>query len=103
MDKVSNRSMNNVWSLLKVSYNDTRKTFLLLTLNKFHTSLAGLKWWYGSYLCKFFWVKLYSQYLLKCITYFLLRYYKEETQLVGLFFTKDVLEFVVKILDKYTF
>ena len=34
--------------------------------------------------------------------YFLLRYYKEETQLVGLFLTKGVLEFVVKILDKYT-
>ena len=35
--------------------------------------------------------------------YFLLRYYKEETQLVELFFTKDVLEFVVKILDKYIY
>ena len=35
--------------------------------------------------------------------YFLLRYYKEETQLVGLYFTKDVLEFVVKILDKCTY
>ena len=35
--------------------------------------------------------------------YFLLRYYKEETQLAGLFFTKGVLEFVVKILDKYTY
>ena len=34
--------------------------------------------------------------------YYSLRYYKEETQLVGLFFTKGVLEFVVKILDKYT-
>ena len=34
--------------------------------------------------------------------YFLLRYYKEETQLVELFLTKGVLEFVVKILDKYT-
>ena len=34
--------------------------------------------------------------------YFLLRYYKEQTQLVGLFFKKGVLEFVVKILDKYT-
>ena len=33
--------------------------------------------------------------------YCLLRYYKEETELVGLFFTKGVLEFVVKILDKY--
>ena len=40
---------------------------------------------------------------MRCIMYFLLRYYKEETQLVGLFFTKDVLEFVVKILDKYTY
>ena len=34
---------------------------------------------------------------------FLIRYYKEETQLVGLLFTKCVLEFVVKILDKYTY
>ena len=34
--------------------------------------------------------------------YYLLRYYKEETQLVGLLFKKRVLEFVVKILDKYT-
>ena len=32
----------------------------------------------------------------------LLRYYKEQTQLVGLFFKKGVLEFVVKIQDKYT-
>ena len=31
--------------------------------------------------------------------YYLLRYYKEETQLVGLLFKKGVLEFVVKILD----
>ena len=35
--------------------------------------------------------------------YFLLRYYKEETQLVGLMFTKGVLEFVVKILDEYSY
>ena len=34
--------------------------------------------------------------------YFSLRYYQDETQLVGLFFTKGTLEFVVKILDKYT-
>ena len=34
--------------------------------------------------------------------YYSLRYYKEETQLVGLFFTKGVVELVVKILDKYT-
>ena len=32
--------------------------------------------------------------------YYLLRYYKEETQLVGLFFTSFV-ELVVEILDKY--
>ena len=102
MDKVSNKIMNNVWSLLKVSYKDNRKTFLLLTLNKFHTSFAGLKWWYRNYLCKFFWLKLSSQYLLRCIMYYWLRYYKDDTQLVGLFFTKGVLEFVVKILDKYT-
>ena len=102
MDKVSNKIMNNVWSLLKVSYKDNRKTFLLLTLNKFHTSFGGLKWWYMNYLCKFFWLKLSSQYLLRCIMYYSLRYYKDDTQLVGLFFTKGVLEFVVKILDKYT-
>ena len=35
--------------------------------------------------------------------YFLLRYYKDETQLLGLFFTKGILEFVVKILDNYTY
>ena len=29
--------------------------------------------------------------------------YKEETQLVRLFFTKGVVELVVKILDKYTY
>ena len=29
-------------------------------------------------------------------------YYKEKTQLVGLFLTKGVLKFMVKILDKYT-
>ena len=33
---------------------------------------------------------------------YLLRYYMEPTQLMGLFFEKAVLEFVVKILDKYT-
>ena len=33
--------------------------------------------------------------------YCLLRYYKEQTQVVGLFFKKGILEFVVKILDKY--
>ena len=32
----------------------------------------------------------------------LLIYYKEQTQLVGLFFEKGALEFVAKILDKYT-
>ena len=103
MDKISNRSMNNIWTLLKVSKKDNRTTFLLLTLNKFHTSFGQLKWWYGSYLCKFFWLKLYSQYMLRCIMYFLLKYYKEEIQLMGLFFTEGVLEFVVKILDKYTY
>ena len=35
--------------------------------------------------------------------YDLLRYYNEETKLVGLFFTKGVVELVVKILDKYTY
>ena len=35
--------------------------------------------------------------------YFSLRYYKEKTQPVGLFFTKGVVELVVKILDKYTY
>ena len=35
--------------------------------------------------------------------YYSLRYYKEETQLVGLFFIKGILELVVKILDKYTY
>ena len=31
-----------------------------------------------------------------------LRYYKEETQLVGLFLTIGVVELMVKILDEYT-
>ena len=35
--------------------------------------------------------------------YYSLRYYKEEAQLVGLFFTKGAVEFVVKILGKYTY
>ena len=35
--------------------------------------------------------------------YYSLRYHKEETQLVGLCFTKGVVELVVKILDKYTY
>ena len=36
--------------------------------------------------------------------YYSLRYCKEETQLVGLFFTKGVVEeLVVKIVDKYTY
>ena len=34
--------------------------------------------------------------------YYSLRYHKEETQLVGPFFTKGVVELVAKILDKYT-
>ena len=35
--------------------------------------------------------------------YHSLRYYKDETQLVGLYFTKGVVELVVKIPDKYTY
>ena len=35
--------------------------------------------------------------------YYLLRYYNKQAQLVGLFLKKGVLEFVVKILDKYTY
>ena len=35
--------------------------------------------------------------------YYSLRYYKEETQLVGLFFTKGVVELMVKILDECTY
>ena len=34
--------------------------------------------------------------------YYSLRYYKEEIQLVRLFFTKGVADLAVKILDKYT-
>ena len=102
IDKISNRSINNVWRLLTISQKDTRTKFSLLTLNKFHTSFGGLKWWYGSYFCNFFWLKLYCQYLLRSFMYYSLRYYREETQLVRLFFTKGVPEFVVKILDKCT-
>ena len=35
--------------------------------------------------------------------YYSLRYYKKESQLVRLLFTKGVVELVVKILDKYTY
>ena len=35
--------------------------------------------------------------------YYSLRYYKGETELVGLFLIKGVLELVVKIIDKYTY
>ena len=35
--------------------------------------------------------------------FYSLRYYKEERQLVGLFFTKVIVELVIKILDKYTY
>ena len=35
--------------------------------------------------------------------YYSRRYYTDETQLVGLFFTKGVVELLVKILDKYTY
>ena len=35
--------------------------------------------------------------------YYSLRYYKKGTQLVVLFFTKGVVELVVKILDKHTY
>ena len=35
--------------------------------------------------------------------YHLTRYCKKQTQLVALFFKKDVLEFVVKILGKYIY
>ena len=34
--------------------------------------------------------------------YYSLRYYKEKRQVVGLFFTKGVVELVVELLDKYT-
>ena len=35
--------------------------------------------------------------------YYSLRHNKEDTLLVGLFFTKGIVELVVKILDKYTY
>ena len=35
--------------------------------------------------------------------YYSLSYYKDERQLVGLFFTKGIVELVVKIQDKYTY
>ena len=101
MPKVSNRSINNVQILLKFAIKTTKKIFLLLTLNIFHTSFGGSKY-LGSYLFKFFPVILYSQYLIRCIMYYLLRYYNE-LELVGLFLKKVVLEFLVKILDKYTY
>ena len=48
----------------------------------------------------FFWITLYSHtkiYYVLSTTYYVLsgRYYKDQTQLVGLFFKKGVLEFVV--------
>ena len=41
--------------------------------------------------------------MLRRIMYYSLRWYKGETELVGLFFIKGVLELVVKIIDKYTY
>ena len=35
--------------------------------------------------------------------YYSLRYYKEETKLVGLFFIKGVAKLAVNVLDKYTY
>ena len=35
--------------------------------------------------------------------YYSLHIYMEETQLVALFFTKGVVELMVKVLDKYTY
>ena len=61
----------------------------------------------GSYLFKFFSLKLYSQYLLRLfyniLFYYLLSTTRSQTQLVRQSFKKDVLEFLVKILDKYTY
>ena len=85
----------------KVTYKDTQMILLLLTLKRFHTSFGGLEQQLKSYLFKLFWIKLCSQYLLQCVMCYLLRYYKQQVQLVGLFFKKAALEFVVKILDKY--
>ena len=48
-------------------------------------------------------MKLYSQYLPRCIMYYLLRYYKEPNTTSGLFFKKGGLEFLVKILDKHAY
>ena len=35
--------------------------------------------------------------------YYILRHFEKQTQLVGPFFRKGVLELVVKILDRYTY
>ena len=89
----------NNFRLFKVSYKDTRTMLSLLTLNRFHTSHGSSKKQLGNYIFRLILMKLY---LLRCILYCLLFYYNEQTRLVGLLFKRDVLEFVVKILDKYT-
>ena len=103
MHKVTNRSMNNVWVCSKFAIKTTKLIFLLSTLNRFHTTFGGLKWHLGSYLFKFFSIKLCSQYLLRCIMYIFYDTTRNQTQIVGLFFKKGVLEFLVKILDKYSY
>ena len=44
MDKISNRSINNIWSLLKVSKKDTRANFLFLTHTHTNFTLVLEDW-----------------------------------------------------------
>ena len=63
------------------------------------TSFGGLKKRLGNYIFKSFSVKLYSQYLLRSIMYYLLRYYKEPDTASGIVLQKSALEFLIKVLD----
>ena len=86
----------------KVSYDDTKIFFLLLTLIRFHTSFGRSKLWLGNYLFTFFWIKLQSISTPMYHTLFSTKILQRAGIAGGTFFKKGVLEFVVKILDKYT-
>ena len=99
MHKVSNRSMSNTWRLFKVFYEDNKTDLFIVNIKQISHLFWRIKIRLGIYLFKFFSMKLYSQYLQKYIIYYLSRYYI----LVGLFFKKGILEYLVKIIDKYTY
>ena len=86
-------------SLFKVFYEDNKTNLFIVNIKQISHLFWRIKIRLGIYLFKFFSMKLYSQYLQKYIIYYLSRYYI----LVGLFFKKGILEYLVKIIDKYTY